>query len=106
MWYQRFTEGGFRREEKDAGPIVFGPAYRIRTASALLIALLLVEPVFGTGEVFRPVILVELTPPHGICLFVVRCFPREVSAVLPRITILLAHRVLRDARCRTMRYQP
>jgi len=93
-------------EEKGRGRFVLGPAYHIRRPSGLLIALLLVEPVFGTGKVFRPVILVELTPPDGFCLFVVRCFPGEVSASLPWIAILLAHRVLRDARYRTMRYQP
>jgi hypothetical protein len=81
---------------KKAGPIIIRP--RSRTGSNqlfLFVALLLVEPVFRAREVLRPVIQVEITTPGTIRLiFVVRRCPWEVSACVPWLAVLLAHRVL------------
>jgi hypothetical protein len=49
----------------EAGPEVFGPAHDTRQRTGLFIALLLlVEPLFRAGEVFRPFAQVEISTPR------------------------------------------
>jgi hypothetical protein len=93
MPYQRFAEGAgrdaLRMREKQRGPQLRAPFYLRRT---LLISLLLVEPIFRSGQVFRPVVEVEIPAPGIICrLVLIRACPGEVSAGLPGLPILLAH---------------
>lgn len=90
MRYQRFTEGeecDAREKNEARNP---GLVYLLQT---LLISLLLVEPIFRSRQVFRPVVQVEIPAPGIICrLVLIRACPGEVSAGLPGLPILLAHR--------------
>jgi hypothetical protein len=81
--------------EKTTGPMIIGPAHSSGIASSLFVALLFVEPIFRAREILWPVIQVEITTPGTIRLiFVVRACPWEVSACVPWLAVLLAHRVL------------
>ena len=76
--------------KKQRGPQSGASFYLLRT---LLISLLLVEPILRSGQVFRPVVQVEIPAPGIICrLVLIRACPGEVPAGLPGLPILLAHR--------------
>jgi len=45
---------------------MFGPSQRY--ALGLLIALLLIQPVFGSSEILRPIVEVKISPPSVIGL--------------------------------------
>jgi hypothetical protein len=60
----------------------------------LLIALLLIEPVFRSGQALRPVIQMEIPPPGFDIgpILVLRRTPWEISSSFPWQPIVLAHR--------------
>src|ERR687889_464989 len=61
-------------------------------AGGLLIPLLLVKPVLRSGQVFRPIINVEISSPGAVGLIIIiGGLPGKVSAGFPRPLILLAH---------------